>query len=251
MTAFNEITDHDVAWGAAGIKDAFEPGSPHVQHILSTGLAKLHAIAVAKTRDERLRLLYQPYPAANTDFLHEGLDLANERFDGLELSDYEHNSEVGIHYLFTLFMRGSDTGPAEAWRWAHQYETRRTFIYANSQKWLRERGYVFWNRSRLQAWSAFKSPWEPPDTTAVDAELESYRASLHKWEKCARRAQIYALGGRGWWSPSDESQVVYPPGQIPPPMPDRGVGKTSQQAADFFKSGFADRLPKERPTWQT
>lgn len=251
MTAFNEITDHDVTWGATGIQGAYELDSPYIQHILSLGLAKLHAIAVAKTYDERRRLLYKPYPAANREFLHEGLVLANEPFDGVELSEYQHNGEERVGHLFIPFVHEPDTGPAEAWRWAHQHETRATFIYSKSQKWLRERGYVFWDRSRLETWPMFQLPWEPPDNTAIEAETESYRASLSLWEKCPRRAQIYALGGRGWWSSSDESKVIYPPGQGPPSMPDRGIGRTSQQAADDLQRKISNGSQKERPTWQT
>ena len=251
MTAFNEITDHDVAWGDAGIKDAYELDSPYIQHILSLGLSKLHAITVAQTYDERLRILYKPYPPANREFLHEALNLANEPFDGVELSEFEQNSEEAVSHLYAPFVHESDTGPAEAWRWAHQHETRAAFIYANSQKWLRERGYVFLDRSRLDLWSVFQLPWEPPDITAAETEIDSYRASLSQWEKCPRRAQIYKLGGRGWWSPSDESKVVYPPGRNPLPLPDRGVGKTSQQAADDLEREISSRSPKERPNWQT
>ncbi|KAJ9646962.1 hypothetical protein H2204_000654 [Knufia peltigerae] len=230
---FIEITEHDVTWGATGIQDAHELDSPYIQHILSLGLAKLHAIAVAKTYDERRRLFYTPYPAANTEFLREGLILANERFDGVQLSEYHdrHGGEGRAEHLFALFFREPDTGPSEAWSWAHQRETRAAFVYSKGTKGLRERGYVFWDRSRLETWPVFQSPWVSPYRYY---EIEEVRTGPYR-EKCPRRAQIYALGGRGWWSPSDETKVIYPPGQSPPPVPHQGKGKTSQQPADDFQ----------------
>jgi F-box domain len=67
VSAFNEITDHDVAWGASGIEDAFDLDSPYIQHVLSLGLAHLHAVAAAETYDERHRLMYEPFPKSNLD----------------------------------------------------------------------------------------------------------------------------------------------------------------------------------------
>ena len=86
VTAFNEITEHDVAWGASGILDAYDLDSGYMQHVLSLGLTKLHDTIAAESYDERRRLLYKLYLAIDLDFLHEGLELANEPSDGVPLS---------------------------------------------------------------------------------------------------------------------------------------------------------------------
>ncbi|RDL35268.1 uncharacterized protein BP5553_07199 [Venustampulla echinocandica] len=246
--AFNEIADHDVAWGSAGIEDAFDLDSRRIQHTLSLGLAYLYKIVVAETYNERYKLLYNLYPKYLVDgFLYEGLSLANEPADALELAEYDQDDEKEFDRRYSPFVRELDLGPIQAWRWAHQHETRATFVYASPQSALREQGYVFWDLSRLEAWPAFQSPWEPPDTTAADNERISYRASLAMRDKCIRRAQIYGLGGRGWWSPDDESKVVYPPG-VSAPERKTGIGKTSQKAAEDFQHRVANGI--ERPAWQ-
>jgi hypothetical protein len=75
--------------------------------------------------------------------LHEGLKLANELGDGLELSEYDQNDEEDFSRRYAPFVHESNTGPAEAWRWAHQHETIATFVYVDSQNSPHERGYVF------------------------------------------------------------------------------------------------------------
>ena len=251
-SAFNEITDHDVAWGASGIEDAFDLDLQYVQHILSLGLAYLHAVATAETYEERYGLLSDSFPKGKiNEFLHEGLNLANEPGGGVELSEYDQNDEEDFSRHHAPFVHESDPGPATAWRWAHQHETRATFVYADSQSFLRERGYVLWDLSRLEAWPVFQQHWEPPDTTAASTDRASYRAALYLREKCKRRSQIYKLGGRGWWSPDDESKVVYLPGVGPAPKIKRGVGKTSQQAADDLQRQLVGSAGAEHPTWRT
>ena len=107
--------------------------------------------------------------------------------------------------------------PFQAWRLAHQHETNATCIYADSQRFLRELGYVFWDQSRLEPWPLFQRPWEPPDSSALDNERASHRASLRLWDTTMRRSQIFDHRRRGWWGPDDESKVVHPPGKAAPP----------------------------------
>ena len=252
VTAFNDIVHHDVAWGALFVEDAFDLDSGYIQRLLSRGLVYLAAIATAETYDERYQVLYEPYPKSGPeDFLYKGLGLSNGPDDGVELSEYTEDEEEDFARLHQPFVHESNTGPFQAWRWAHQHETNATFIYADSQRSLREQGYVFWDQSRLEAWPLFQRPWEPPDSSAADNERASHRASLNLWDRTTRRSQIYDHGGRGWWSPDDESKVVYPSGKAAPPKWNRGLGKTSQQAADELLHKLASGPIPGPLTWQT
>ena len=256
VTAFNEITDHDVTWGASGVIDAFDIENDQMQYILSLGLARLHDIVVAKSYDERHHVLYTPHPASTSRFLYDGLQRTQDLYKDDALSWNDLDNAEGIASLHPPFKHESDTGPIDAWGWAYN-PTDADFVYAESHEWLRLRGYVFWDHSRLDAWSIFQSPYGPPDTTVADAERASYAASDRLWDdtrgRCNRRAEIHRAGGRGWWSLEDESKVVYPPGQSPPPYPNRGVGKTSQQGADELQRKFAQSNDgsEARPSWQT
>jgi hypothetical protein len=62
VSAFNEITDHDVAWGASGIEDAFDLDSQYIRHALSLGLAHLHAVTAAEPYDERAPTSVSAFP---------------------------------------------------------------------------------------------------------------------------------------------------------------------------------------------
>ena len=246
-----------MAWGASGVVDAYDMNSGYMQYILSLGLAKLHGVIAAEGYDERHRILYTPNPVSDLAFLHRGINNVNNPINGDTLSENENNTTEDIKRLCPPFKHELDDGPIEAWRWAHQNSTSASSVYGAAQGWLRARGYVFWDLSRLNAWSVFQSPYEPPGTTVADAERASRAASERAWEdtrgRCNRRAEIYKVGGRGWWSLEDESKVVYPPGQSPPPYPNRGAGKTSQQAVDELQRKLAqgDECPEARPSWQT
>lgn len=69
-----------------------------------------------------------------------------------------------------------------------------------------------WDFDRLAKWGLLDYDWrslpyeEPPNDT------EQRRREGEMEESFRARRKIWNRGGRGWWSPGDESRVVWPPG---------------------------------------
>jgi hypothetical protein len=97
----------------------------------------LHQIARTETYDDRERLLcsdYHPHPTYS--FLYEGLRGANEQFADFLLDDLTPNEE--LLYIKQPFFADRDSGPADAWRWAHQEESWQTWVYQQNRENLRK-----------------------------------------------------------------------------------------------------------------
>ena len=203
--AFNDIAEHDIAWGEFSVEYGNRIDSEFIQHLLSLGLAHLHRIVLAETYEARYKLLYSNYPPHNSKFLYKGLKTANEHDDGVYLSDYTQDEELA--HITSPFVQDSDTGPTDAWRWAHQDETCAHFLNSDSQKLLREWGYVMWDRARLNKWDTFQMPWETPHTSASAGEETQRIAEMQA--SFDQRSKIYMAGGRGWWSLGDESKIIW------------------------------------------
>ena len=203
--AFNDIAEHDIAWGEFSVEYGDRIDSEFIQHLLSLGLAHLHRIVLAETYEARYKLLYSNYPPHNSNFLYEGLKMANEHDDGVYLSDYTQDEELA--HITSPFVQDSDTGPTDAWRWTHQDETCANFLNSDSQKPLREWGYVMWDRARLNKWDTFQMPWETPHTSASAGEETQRVAEMQV--SFDQRSKIYMAGGRGWWSLGDESKIIW------------------------------------------
>ncbi len=222
--AFNDLAEHDILWGELSVNaiDVIEYGddfdSPAIQHLLSRGLVCLRQIVDADSYEARHRLLYRPYPDSNWDFLYEALmSEAHRSNDDLYLSDYTQEDEAKLARDHAPFVHDPDNGPADAWRWAHQDETRCGFVYSTYQTALRARGYCMWDRARLDEWSVFQQPWEPPDNPHRGDQQTSHKAEMQmSWR---RRSEIHLRGGEGWWSVADESKVVWPGGKNPFDVP--------------------------------
>jgi len=173
---------------------------------LSLGLEDLHQIALAEDYEERRELIYYRYPPRNAQFLYTGLKMANEPDDGAFLSDYTQDEELA--HIKDPFAQDSDTGPSDAWRWAHKGETCSNFVNSDSRQLLREWGYVMWDHARLDNWGIFEMPWEAPDTSArADAEREHVAKMQASFD---RRSEIFKARGRGWWSFENEGGVIWP-----------------------------------------
>jgi hypothetical protein len=132
------------------------------------------------------------------------------------LADFTERDEEELARRYPPFVEESDTGPADAWRWAYQDENCQDFNYPNYRSPLRQRGYCMWDRARLDEWHILEHPWHRP----IRPKLLSGE-TFHR-ERAARdtrmqeswriRCLIYKDGGRGWWSMGDESKVIWPPG---------------------------------------
>ena len=198
-----------MGWGAGEVDVADELDSGYIQHLMSLGLSRIHEIVTAKTYEDRCSVIYDENPKYNHEFLYEALSRSNEHDDGVYLCDYNQFDEEEFAHRYAPFFREQDAGPERAWRWAHQDLTRANFVYTDSEKLLRERGYCFWDLARLESWPQFHQPWEPP-TLSPSAENKkiSWRAQIQA--SCDRRAHIYSLGGRGRMCDVDESKLIHP-----------------------------------------
>ena len=194
--------------------------APVIQSLLSLGLVRLRQIIDADSYEARHQLLYKPHPDFNWDFLYETLiGGANRSEDGLYLSDYNEEDEAELARDHAPFFHDTDSGPADAWRWAHQDETRCHFVYSTNQTALRARGYCMWDRARLNGWGEFQEPWVAPIYPHQGNEQMSRKAEMQmSWR---RRSEIHLRGGEGWWSAGDESRIVWPGGKNPFDVPMR------------------------------
>jgi hypothetical protein len=112
------------------------------------------------------------------------------------------------------------SGPFHVWHQSHALENywHKDVVYHEAHGWLRRCGYVLWDH---------------PETPLSERELCEF---IHKarmldcYARCRRnddasraemkrswemRAKIYKLGGRGYWSDGDLSQITWTEG--PPP----------------------------------
>ncbi|KAI0000079.1 hypothetical protein F4779DRAFT_635724 [Xylariaceae sp. FL0662B] len=208
--AFNDIAEHDIHWGLCHVEYDVKVDSYYIQHVLSLGLEKLYQIAAAETYEGRYRLLDPPH--ANGDFLHEGLEDANEKNDGIFLGDLTPEEEIR-HVKQPLFA-DPDSGPADAWRWAHQEESRSNWVYQENRQDLRQWGYVMWDRSRLDEIGVFQEPWEEREIS-LEEKHEAIRQHAYMENSWDQRENMSRMGASGWWSWGDRSKVVWPSGRGP------------------------------------
>lgn len=179
---------------------------------ISKGLAYLHRLVVVPTYEERYEML-GAIPSTSSDFLLDGL--------------IEHQPDVAVKPLSAfsemekkaLTSKSSaedpDSGPYNAWHWAHLRGYGEAFVFADLHQPLRKRGYVMWDDWRLRESHLFSKPFSGEDYLPSPAnELTELREQEieESWE---RRSEIYVLGGRGWWSKEDESKIVWPKDQTP------------------------------------
>lgn len=237
--AFNDIAEHDIAWGAFRVEYDDRIDSPFIQHILSRGLKKLYSIILAETYLERHQLLYdRGFPSITDNFLYEGLQSANEHNDHVSLDGWSPENEA----LLTRrsFVADPDSGPRDAWQWAHREEAWTNWVYQEDRDNIRRWGYVMWDRCRLDSVGILQVPWE--DTrSSTELQLEEQEAARQRaymensWEK---REKMYRRGAVGWWSWGDESQVLWPDGVAPgqrPSVPVHVKPDSIEEARDVLR----------------
>lgn len=235
VPAFNEMVEHDIQWGEFRMSYADMSDLDDIEPILARGLSSIHSIVLANTYEDRYQLLYPDYPQHADNFLYEALNAVNERDDGVDLEEYTTDDELSR--IRSPFFQDPDTGPADAWRWAHQEETCAHFVNTHARRSLREWAYVMWSRSRLDQMNIFQTPRDEPAELAPTHDEVQRRdqreASLD------RRSHIYWRGGWGWWSFEDESRIVWPDRKGVVERPLKGGQKEVQslsEAKDFILS---------------
>ena len=106
-------------------------------------------------------------------------------------------------------MMEDDSGPYNAWSWAHaEYSP---CSYFEGQDWyLRQRAYVMWGQTRLTGWGLLQSPRADVPAAVIDQVMLSSATFREEKDTYMERVEVWYRGGRGWWSPGDESQVLWP-----------------------------------------
>lgn len=194
--AYDDIASHDVVWGSIEVEPALNYASSEVQAIMSMRLARVYRIATAKTYAERHDLLYQSSGPYRIDrFLHQALKRYSQA----------HLQQQSLKAQSTPSREGDgDCGPQIAWEWAYTNRTSRLKVYRLDRTDLRRWGYVFWDKARLSNILLFNEPFRPQHVVEEHEVNDEFQASWRARERIAR------AGGTGYWSVTDQSQVVYP-----------------------------------------
>ncbi|GAM86201.1 hypothetical protein ANO11243_042130 [Dothideomycetidae sp. 11243] len=226
--AFDDVAEHDVFWGVCHVTYGVGVGSPYTQHLLSHGVAKIQEIADTETYADRWKLLQGDKPAKpNHDFLYDGL---LERANGLNSDVYlDQETQIENGPLFS----DADSGPEDAWRWAHFDEPRANWIYQAGRDKLRAWGYVMWDSSRLEGFGIFSKAWQDAtDRQSERREAEREHAYMqNSWEQ---REWVSRQGGSGWWSWGDQSKVIWE-GKVRPDWSKRSDASNTANAHPHIK----------------
>ena len=99
----------------------------------------------------------------------------------------------------------SDRGPYEAWRSVQAYAWRSESVMAPDTVWLRERAYVLWDGERVQKQTGGFGQ-NPNYETPYGYTVHHYE---DMYESFRERSKIWRKGGRGYWSKSDTSRIVW------------------------------------------
>lgn len=167
---------------------------------LSFGLSALHQLFNTPTFEERCHFLKLRKKKSVGYSLSSGLQNAKLKQEQ-QLSNYQTN-----HAIETGSAIDTDQGPISAWRWGNI--SNGLLRNPSPAATLRRRAYVMWDSARLAAWGLLDKDWRTIPREAFDSSPRPRRLvdMVDSWK--ARR-EIWNRGGRGWWSPGDESRVVW------------------------------------------
>ncbi|KAF3483340.1 uncharacterized protein GIQ15_02664 [Arthroderma uncinatum] len=212
--AFNDIAEHNIQWGEFSVPfDAGHPGAEErYDYVVSLGLSSIYQVVTAMTYEERYEVLSEHFGIAEDFLLHTLWQCRSTEEYGRPLSDYDEVTKQAL--IAPPALDDPDPGPRDIWYWVHAEDTFEEFIYSDRHRYLRRRGYVLWDVSRLrQEWKFLDGHYADPPDEALEP-LDDKPKLTHSMEEMRdswkQRSKIYAAGGRGWWSKDDESKVVYP-----------------------------------------
>ncbi|PGH08842.1 hypothetical protein AJ79_05846 [Helicocarpus griseus UAMH5409] len=129
-----------------------------MQYQLSHGLARIRQFVGIEPEKARHNLL----ATWSERHIHPGFlssALREAAVWGIDQVLAEFESEDEDEFIPKPWFKDEDSGPEDAWRWAHQAEKSRTFVYSPSNIQLREWSYVMWDRRRLDEWCVFEQAW--------------------------------------------------------------------------------------------
>lgn len=212
---FNDLALHDVEWGKNEVDivaDHSAPGSSRKEYILSLGLAFLQDVVGAQTYERRRELL------------GSGL-ISDDRFLHASLSTRDQIAEAQNSMLFTMgssepvakpfFQDDDNTGPREAWAWAHRTPHPQIYTVAHNLKFynLRVWGYCWWDIDRLTRLGVFDSYRDGGKIVVYCHHIwmpKELRSSAEQQSKSwKQRSKIWRRGGRGWWAEGDNSKIIW------------------------------------------
>ncbi|KAK2762247.1 hypothetical protein FQN54_001257 [Arachnomyces sp. PD_36] len=205
---FEDVADHDVFWGKMKVTTCQEldlDGKCYLQALIANGLGYIHQLVTASTYEERREILGL-FPSSARYFLTYTLTDAGDIADCV-LSEFYEQQKKGLASKSSL--EDPDSGPYNAWYWAHAHDDGEDFVFGPDYYGLRYSGYVMWDNWRLSEWNIFSETFQYRNYHYLPAS----QSSAHPWEirkSWKRRTEIYKLGGRGWWSKDDESKIVWP-----------------------------------------
>jgi hypothetical protein len=178
------------------------------------GLRFINRARKAKSYSRRERILKKNFGTHSPFFfLQDALQYLNRLGPGLTTEAFTtplsgYDSKLLATVRLSPSAHEPDPGPDEVWRAKHYESIREEFVMGSRHRYLRERGYVFWDHDRLAGWDLLTVRWES------DLWVGEHRPDRHEEEEQDRSIQarklIYRQEGRGWWSKDNESKVVYP-----------------------------------------
>ena len=215
---FNDVAEHDVDWGELTIAWLDTFGDKEIfykEGYLLQGLDFIVQLSTARTYDDRHHLL-MPNQGSAGSLLSDALTPPRMlQRGGVPLEKY--NDEEERNFVNPSFDDDNDSGPAEAWRWAHATSTKDRFYFLKEHRLLRQRGYVMWDLKRLLGWNFFALPAQalalqrlPSGLERLEEQAERERQYKMQEDSWAERERIWENGGRGWWAPGDESHIRWP-----------------------------------------
>ena len=208
IKAFNDLAEHSIEWGNSNIlwETRFRK-NVHKEYWLSTSLNFIRRLTLISSFEERAEYL-SPFHRSSPNFL------ADFAFS----APYDENTRPRIDPRVTQDLRDlafaydADLGPIEAYRWAYYDYYHPVGLANQNMRGFRRDGYVFFDWSRLQGWGVLDTPHQPQHQLLA-APPSSVRKqgtmSIKQRESFRQRSELFAKGGRGWWSESDQSRVYY------------------------------------------
>lgn len=236
-SAFDDVAKHDVEWGWLQMDYLDCSGEWRYNWCkdthLSFGLGYLRSVIDASTYDGRCKFLKADRDGASSSIYDA---LTNQGY-GDEIPDLEGYTVEDERAQFSAQLAfDSDKGPKDAWRWAYEDYSVSQWYNSSPQGFLRQRGYVMWDSARLGEWGLLDHDWQDLPCKWVSSE-EDDRSRREMRESFEARQKIWSRGGRGWWSPSDYSRIVWPapgPPKRPRTMASKQCwGNRSVQATDW------------------
>ncbi|KAK7959028.1 uncharacterized protein PG986_003882 [Apiospora aurea] len=192
--------------------------SSYGQYLISEGLEKMYQASRGSSYKEWHALLSKgedrwEEPLFCDTFLLNGLERGANVFplylEALADLDEEDKHEV----VGSPFYEEPDRGPASMWEWVHKDRLPGALVGEPRVRQHRQWAYTFWDGSRLERAGLLTDPSISGLGPLTELGLEKYdlpgrQANLAISQ--AARARIWASGGTGWWSATDQTKVVWP-----------------------------------------